>query len=134
MREEFASYSFLALAVAGLVLLCSGLVAMVITWAGLASSLLFGRTPAKPVAADGGKPDAKAIDGRPVIAISWSCFAAFQPDEAIFPNWRKRPEAEIRYPQGSVEQRGAIMWQAIISLIYHRCCRNYLAAARIAAR
>jgi len=26
------------------------------------------------------------------------------------------------------------MWQAIISLIYHRCCRNYLAAARIAAR
>ena len=29
MREEFASYSFLALTVAGLVLLCSGLVALV---------------------------------------------------------------------------------------------------------
>jgi len=31
MREEFASYSFLAVTVAGLVLLCSGLVALVIT-------------------------------------------------------------------------------------------------------
>ena len=29
MRDEFASYSFLAVAVAGLVLLCSGLVALV---------------------------------------------------------------------------------------------------------
>jgi hypothetical protein len=31
MREEFASYSFLAVTVTGLVLLCSGLVALVIT-------------------------------------------------------------------------------------------------------
>jgi len=31
MREEFASYSFLALTVAGVVMLCSGLVAFVIT-------------------------------------------------------------------------------------------------------
>jgi len=31
MREEFASNSFLAVAVAGLVLLCSGLVALAIT-------------------------------------------------------------------------------------------------------
>jgi hypothetical protein len=31
MREEFASYSFLAVTVAGLVLLCSGLVALAIT-------------------------------------------------------------------------------------------------------
>jgi hypothetical protein len=31
MREEFASYSFLAVAVAGLVLLCSGLVAIAFT-------------------------------------------------------------------------------------------------------
>ena len=29
MREEFASYSFLAVTVAGLVLLCTGLVALV---------------------------------------------------------------------------------------------------------
>jgi len=29
MRDEFASYGFLAVAVAGLVLLCSGLVALV---------------------------------------------------------------------------------------------------------
>jgi len=29
MRDEFASYSFLAVTVAGLVLLCSGLVALV---------------------------------------------------------------------------------------------------------
>jgi hypothetical protein len=31
MGEEFASYSFLAVAVAGVVLLCSGLIALVIT-------------------------------------------------------------------------------------------------------
>jgi hypothetical protein len=31
MREEFASYSFLAVTVTGLVLLCSGLVALVVT-------------------------------------------------------------------------------------------------------
>jgi hypothetical protein len=31
MREEFASYSFLAVTVAGVVLLCSGLVALAIT-------------------------------------------------------------------------------------------------------
>ena len=31
MREEFASNSFLAVAVAGLVLLCSGLVALAVT-------------------------------------------------------------------------------------------------------
>jgi hypothetical protein len=31
MREEFASNSFLAVAVAGLVLLCSGFVALAIT-------------------------------------------------------------------------------------------------------
>jgi hypothetical protein len=31
MREEFASYSFLALTVAGIVLLCSGLLAFAIT-------------------------------------------------------------------------------------------------------
>jgi len=31
MREEFASYSFLALTVAGVVLLCTGLVALAIT-------------------------------------------------------------------------------------------------------
>jgi hypothetical protein len=31
MDEEFASYSFLAVTVAGVVLLCSGLVALVIT-------------------------------------------------------------------------------------------------------
>ena len=29
MRDEFASYSFLAVTVAGLVLLCSGLVALI---------------------------------------------------------------------------------------------------------
>jgi hypothetical protein len=31
MREEFASYSFLAVTVAGLVLLCSGLVAFALS-------------------------------------------------------------------------------------------------------
>jgi hypothetical protein len=31
MREEFASYSFLGLTVAGICLLCSGLVALAIT-------------------------------------------------------------------------------------------------------
>ena len=31
MREEFASYSFLAVAIAGIVMLCSGLVALAIT-------------------------------------------------------------------------------------------------------
>jgi hypothetical protein len=31
MREEFASYSFLAVTVAGLVLLCSGLIAFALT-------------------------------------------------------------------------------------------------------
>jgi len=31
MREEFASYSFLAVTIAGIVMLCSGLVALVIT-------------------------------------------------------------------------------------------------------
>jgi hypothetical protein len=31
MREEFASYSFLAVAIVGIVMLCSGLVALAIT-------------------------------------------------------------------------------------------------------
>jgi hypothetical protein len=31
MREEFASYSFLAVTIAGIVLLCSGLVALALT-------------------------------------------------------------------------------------------------------
>jgi hypothetical protein len=31
MREEFASYSFLAVTIAGIVMLCSGLVALAIT-------------------------------------------------------------------------------------------------------
>jgi hypothetical protein len=31
MREEFASYSFLAVTIAGIVLLCSGLAALVLT-------------------------------------------------------------------------------------------------------
>jgi len=31
MREEFASYGFLAVTVAGIVLLCSGLLALAIT-------------------------------------------------------------------------------------------------------
>jgi hypothetical protein len=31
MRDEFASYGFLAVTVAGLVLLCSGLVALVLS-------------------------------------------------------------------------------------------------------
>ena len=31
MRQEFASYSFLAVTVAGVILLCSGLVALAIT-------------------------------------------------------------------------------------------------------
>jgi hypothetical protein len=31
MREEFASYSFLAITIAGIVLLCSGLLALAFT-------------------------------------------------------------------------------------------------------
>jgi hypothetical protein len=31
MREEFASYSFLAVTIVGIVMLCSGLVALAIT-------------------------------------------------------------------------------------------------------
>jgi len=30
----------------------------------------------------------------------------------------------------AIKQRSSIMWNVIISLIYHRSCRNYLAAAR----
>jgi len=29
-----------------------------------------------------------------------------------------------------IKQRGSTMWEFIIGLIYRRCCRNYLAAAR----
>jgi hypothetical protein len=47
-----------------------------------------------------------------------------------FPALRKQPETEACYQGTLIKQRGSIMWDIIISLIYHRSCRKYLAAAR----
>jgi len=43
-------------------------------------------------------------------------------DEAVL----KRRSA----PMAPIKKRGSIMWDAIISLIYHQSCRSYVAAAR----
>jgi len=50
-------------------------------------------------------------------------------DEAIFPT-RDDSQKQISDMNSLDQQRGLIMWDIIISLIYHQSCRNYLAAAR----
>jgi hypothetical protein len=42
----------------------------------------------------------------------------------------KAPGNKRLIPMYPVKQRGSVMWDVIISLIYQQCCRNYVAAAR----
>jgi hypothetical protein len=51
-------------------------------------------------------------------------------DEAILSPRRRSPETDRGYRGLATQQRGLVMWNIILSLIYRRLCRNCLAAAR----
>jgi len=48
-------------------------------------------------------------------------------NETIFRSRRSRRETRIDHYRPSIKQRGAIMWAFIISLVYDRSCKKYLA-------
>ena len=50
-------------------------------------------------------------------------------DETIFRNRRSWPETKMRF-NDIHQQRGSIMWDFIISLIYHHSCKRHLAGMR----
>jgi len=52
-----------------------------------------------------------------------------RPDEAIFFARRRHTETN-RWFDGCIKQRGAVMWDIIINLIYQQSCESYLAEAQ----